>query len=181
MSAFLSVFILLSSFSVKANSVTFPSFPTPVEGQSSTHYIIIYDTHFNDYILIKPLEPSVISMIKVGDENVIEHNGNSIIYRWQEGMNSWNIYNYGQEGIQLNLYSTRQVLFSSFDLKFNDGTIFFKKAPIKVTFLDQMKNIQMGATMMTVVYLIPLLIPLPVFLIGFRKAWAWLSKVLRKA
>lgn len=185
MSVFLSLFLLFSSFPVKANEVTFPSFPAPVEGKSSTHYIIIYQEYnpgYEEYVLIMPLDPNSIYFLKRSSEDILKYGGPAITYTWKEGTNSWKKYIESDVGSQRGIckeYET--ILYSSFDLYYEDGSIFFPKAPIKVTFLDQMKKTQMGAVMTTIVSLIPLLIVLLVSLIAFRKAWAWLSKVLRTA
>ena len=56
LSVFLSVFLFLSNFSVKANNVVFPAFPEPVEGMSSTHYLIFRDNETGSYFLAKPLD-----------------------------------------------------------------------------------------------------------------------------
>lgn len=185
MSAFLSILLLFSSFPVKANEVnevTFPSFPLPVEGYSSTHYIIYYDVTYDKYILIKPLDHNSIIVEKRSDSDILKFLGPYISYQWAEGDNSWEWYSSGTGGSQRTLYHDNVImLYSSLDLYYEDGSIFFQQAPIKETFLGQMKKIQMGATMTTVVSLIPLLIALLVSLIAFRKAWAWLLKVLRTA
>ena len=196
MSVFLSLFLLFSNFTVKANELTFPSFPLPVEGKSTTHYLIYhYENDYNDvsiYYLIQPLDPSTMDFHRsysgAYDHKIQFHGSPAIIYSWKEGDTSWEkireIGN-GEEYIPINYYDLTtgrtKFIYSSFDLYDDYGDIFFQKAPIKATFLHQMREVEMGATMMTVVSLIPLLILSLVSLMGFRKAWAWLSKVLRKA
>jgi len=179
-SVFLSVFLLFSNISVKANEIVFPAFPEPVEGKSSTHYIIFYDIEDNKYKLYMPLEIDNIYVYRDSTYTYIHYPSSVVYYVWEEGMGSWeyrNTYNPFTDTV----LDDEQILYSSFDLKYENGDIFFPKAPIKVNFLAQLREVEMGATMTTVVSLIPLLILLLVSLIGFRKAWAWLSKVLRKA
>lgn len=191
MSAFLSVFLLFSSFPVKANEVTFPSFPLPVEGISSTHYLIFRDNEYSNYFLVMPLDPAKVEITKHELDLQIYCDTPSIIYTWNEGESSWETYReintWGKFNFGLYKYENGiiEFLYSSFDLYYNkyynEGSLFFQKAPIKATFLHQMRGVKMGAVMTTLVGLIPLLIVLLISLMGFRKAWAWLSKVLRKA
>ena len=180
MSAFLSVLLLFSSFTVKANEIVFPSFPEPVEGKSSTHYIIFYDIEDNRYKLFMPLEINNIYVDRDGTYAYIHYPSSVIYYEWKEGMGSWKYVNSYNTLTDI-VFDDIPILYSSFDLKYENGDIFFQRAPIKANLSQKMREVEMGATMTTVVYLIPLLIPLLVCLIGFRKAWAWLSKVLRTA
>ena len=180
MSAFLSVLLLFSSFTVKANEIVFPAFPEPVEGQSSTHYVIIYDIEENNYRLYMPLEIDDIYVYRDSTYTYIRYPSSVRFYEWKEGMDSWKHKNTFNPYTHIVL-DYEQILYSSFDLKYENGDVFFQRAPIKANFFTQMREVEMGATMTTVVSLIPLLILLLVSLIGFRKAWAWLSKVLRKA
>lgn len=184
MSAFLSVFLFFSSFSVKANSVNFPSFPSPVEGQSSYHYFITYSPNKNRHSLYMVLDPNKVKFEQRSDGNYrIKFSTNAIEYLLDEGDSSWWEYQRFYDDYNGTFLSTEghQILYSSFDIKLTDGTIFFQEAPIKANMLHHMKKVQMGAIMTTVVYLIPLLMVLLVSLIAFRKAWAWLLKVLRTA
>lgn len=191
MSVFLSVFLLFSSFPVKANEVTFPSFPLPVDGISSTHYLILRDNETSNYFLFMPLDPLKVEMTKADYDYRILLDTPTMIYTWNQEEKNWNIYKkittWGEFKFSMQKYENGIVefLYSSFDLYyskyFNQGALFFRKAPIKANFLLQMREIQMGAVMKTMVYLIPLLIVLLVSLIAFRKAWAWLLKVLRTA
>lgn len=183
LSVFLSVLLFFSNFSVKANNVTsFPAFPSPVEGKSSTHYIILYNNELQRYELYKPLDVSnIFCEQEAGQPPKIKLRSYGKWYSWTGEMTSWKELSDFTEINQILLYPHMDLLYSSFDIKNEDGSIFFQRAPIKVSFLTQMKKIQMGATMKTVVYLIPLLMALLVSLIAFRKTWAWLLKVLHKA
>ena len=182
MSVFLSLFLLFSNFSVKANEIVFPAFPLPVEGKSSTHYLISFDSEDDTYYLLKPLNPQDIYVGYVNGKKVFQFTGPAISYYWTgEGDTSWNECLECKPSTNLIIPDTREFLYSSFDVFYYDDSLFFQRAPIKANFLTQMREVQMGATMTTVVSLIPLLILLLVSLMGFRKAWAWLSKVLRKA
>lgn len=183
MSAFLSVLLLFSNLSVKANEVVFPAFPEPVEGKSSTHYLISFNSETGTYYLLKPLNPQNVYVSKQGSDIYFRFATSAISYYWKagEGGSSWIKESELNYLTDLRIDNTREFLYSSFDVFYSDGSLFFQKAPIKASFLTQMRAVEMGATMKTVVYLIPLLIPLLVCLIGFRKAWAWLLKVLRTA
>jgi len=182
LSAFLSVLLLFSSFSVKANDVVFPAFPLPVEGQSSTHYIIVFQPSYNKYKLYKPLDPNNIFISRMSDRDILNFGGPTLCYEWKEGETTWNYYNSVDDGVISELYhGERIVLYSSFSLLYEDGTIFFQRAPIKANFLTQMKEVEMGATLTTLVSLVPLLMALVVSFLAFRKTLAWLLKVLRKA
>jgi hypothetical protein len=181
LSAFLSVLLLFSTFSVKANEVVFPAFPEPVEGKSSTHYLISYNSNTNTYYLLKPLNPQKVNVVEQGNKLVFRFLDPAIGYYWKVGEGSWVKSNELNYLTDLVMSDTEVFLYSSFDVFYSDDTLFFQRAPIKASFLAQMKKIQMGATMKTVVYLIPLLMVLLASLIAFRKAWAWLLKVLRTA
>ena len=184
LSAFLSVFLFLSSsFSVKANNVTsFPAFPLPVDGLSSTHYIIVFRPSYNKYKLYKPLDPNNIFISRMSDRDILNFGGPALCYEWKEGESTWNYYNLVDDGVISELYhGERIVLYSSFSLLYEDGTIFFQRAPIKANFLTQMKEVEMGATLTTLVSLVPLLMALVISFLAFRKALAWLLKVLHKA
>ena len=181
LSAFLSVLLLFSTFSVKANEVVFPAFPEPVEGKSSTHYLISYNSNTNTYYLLKPLDPQKVNVVDQGDKLVFRFSAPAIGYYWKVGEGSWVKSNELNYLTDLVMSDTEVFLYSSFDVFYSDDTLFFQRAPIKASFLAQMKKIQMGATMKTVVYLIPLLMVLLISLIAFRKAWAWLLKVLKTA
>jgi hypothetical protein len=181
MSAFLSVLLLFSTFSVKANEIVFPAFPEPVEGKSSTHYLISYNSNTNTYYLLKPLDPQKVNVVEQGDKLVFRFLGPAIGYYWKVGEGSWVKSNELNYLTDLVMSDTEVFLYSSFDVFYSDDTLFFQRAPIKASFLAQMKKVQMGATMKTVVYLIPLLMVLLISLIAFRKAWAWLLKVLKTA
>ena len=131
MSVFLSVLLFFSSFSVKANSVTFPSFPAPVEGESSTHYVIVYDEQDNKYELYMPLEIDNIYRIEInhyiGTYYIhIYYPSNVIYYEWQEGMGSWE-YIMAYNRLTDVVFDYEQILYSSFDLKYENGDIFFTK------------------------------------------------------
>lgn len=191
LSVFLSVLLLFSNLSVKANDVVFPSFPLPVEGMSSTHYLIFRDNEYSNYFLVMPLDPAKVEITKHELDLQIYCDTPSIIYTWHEGESSWEIYReintWGKFNFGFYKYENGiiEFLYSSFDLyynkNYNEGNIFFQKAPIKATFLHQMRGVKMGAVMTTLVGLIPLLIVLLISLMGFRKAWAWLLRVLRTA
>jgi len=191
MSAFLSVFLFFSSFTVKANEIVFPAFPEPVEGISSTHYLILRDNENSNYFLFMPLDPLEVKMTMADNDYRIYFRTPAMIYTWNQEERNWNIYReittWGAFKFPIRKYEDGiiEFLYSSFDFyystDFMQGRLFFQKAPIKANFLTQMREVEMGATMMTVVSLIPLLVLLIVSLMGFRKAWAWLSKVLRKA
>lgn len=181
MCVFLSLFLFLPSLfglSVKAASVTFPSFPSPVEGQSSTHYVITYSQEDNTYYLHMPLNINDVYVYRSSKWNEIYYNGHVNYYKWQEGNSTWEFIRH-YDGVIDTIFEDEQILYSSFNLKFENGDIFFQKAPIKANLSHQMGGVKMGAMMETVVYLIPLLMLLLVSLIAFRKAWAWLLKVLR--
>ena len=187
LSVFLSVLLLFSSFSVKANDFSFPAFPEPVEGKSSTHYLISFDTETGTYYLLKPLDPQDVKVISQGNELLFSFTGPAINYYWKagEGASSWVISNQLNSATDLIISGyhegTRLFLYSSFDLYYSDDTLFFQRAPIRESFLAQMKRIQMGATLTTLVSLVPLLTVLVISFLAFRKALAWLLKVLRKA
>jgi hypothetical protein len=184
MSAFLSVLLFFSSFSVKASTITLPPFPDIVEDFSSTHYLIVYNSETKRYKLIMPKDP-------LGNVYFVNYMGNGIIrfqsgamsYIYKEGESNWStgIKHLFRGNISLITDDNEYIVASSFDVYNEDGTIFFQKAPIKESLYRRMREVEMGAMMMTVVYLIPLLIVLLVSLIAFRKAWAWLLKVLRTA
>ena len=182
LSAFLSVLLLFSSFSVKANDVVFPAFPLPVEDQSSTHYIIISQPRYNKYKLYKPLDPNNIFISRMPDSDILNFGGPALCYEWREGESTWKQYSSVDDGTISPLYHGKDiVLYSSFSLLYEDGTIFFPRAPIKESFLTQMRKVEMGATLTTLVSLVPLLMVLVVSFLAFRKTLAWLLKVLRKA
>ena len=196
LSAFLSVLLLFSSFSVKANDVVFPAFPEPVEGQSSTHYLIFRDNETGSYFLAKPLDPGLgeydhnVTVNYYSNELVyqIYFNTPTIIYTWEEGERVWETYReiatWGKFNLPKGKFEngTIEFLYSSFDLYYYEsGSLFFQKAPIKANFLTQMKQVEMGATLITLVSLVPLLMALVISFLAFRKALAWLLKVLRKA
>ena len=184
LSAFLSVLLLFSSFSVKANDVVFPAFPLPVEGKSSTHYLIFYSYAYDKYYMLKPKNPVSAFVERDSPVDIIHFEDYCIGYRWKVGDSSWKkhtedetctytVYHDGHGRIDL--------LYSSIDLIYEDGTIFFQRAPIKESFLAQMRKVEMGATLTTLVSLVPLLMALVVSFLAFRKTLAWLLKVLRKA
>ena len=199
LSAFLSVLLLFSSFSVKANDVVFPAFPEPVEGQSSTHYLIFRDNETGSYFLVKPLVPGLGEYDRNVEVNYypselayqIYFNTPTIIYTWREGERVWETYREIAIWGNFNLpkgkvqNGTIEFLYYSFDLYYSEyyesGSLFFQKAPIKANFLTQMKQVEMGATLTTLVSLVPLLMALVASFLAFRKALAWLLKVLRKA
>ena len=184
MSAFLSVLLFFSSFSVKASTITLPPFPDVVEEFSSTHYLIVYNSEIKRYKLIMPREPAdnVTFVSYTGDRNIRFQSG-AMSYIYKEGESNWSIgtKHLFRENIGLITDDNEYIVASSFDVYNEDGTVFFQKAPIKVSLYRKMRKVEMGAIMTTVVCLIPLLIPLLASLMGFRKAWAWLSRVLRKA
>ena len=190
-SAFLSVLLLFSTFLVKANDVVFPAFPEPVEGISSTHYLILRDNQTNNYFLFKPLDSSEVVMTRADNAFRILFDTPVMMYTWNQEDDSWSIYKekpeWGTFRFSTQKYHDGNVefLYSSFDFYYSkhwsDGELFFQRAPIKASFLAQMKTVEMGATMKTVVSLIPLLTVLVVSFLAFRKAWAWLLKVLRKS
>ena len=183
MSVFLSVLLFFTSFTVKANDVVFPAFPEPVEGKSSTHYLISFDSGTGTYYLLKPLDPQRVEVYRRSNGIEFRFATPAINYYWEagEGGSSWIKGSELNHLTNLRIDNTTEFLYSSFDLFYSNGELFFQKAPIKANFLTQMREVEMGATMTTVVSLIPLSMALLVCLIGFRKTWAWLSKVLRKA
>ena len=184
LSAFLSVLLLFSSFSVKASDVVFPAFPLPVEGLSSTHYIIYRKGATGKYYLIQPFDSESISVQERFDSDIFLHVGPCIKYSWVEGSNSWEKYGEipGTEGTQTTLYHDRDtMLYSSIDLIYEDGTIFFQRTPIKVNFSNQVKELEMGAVLKTIVKVIPMVMIAVVGFLGFRKAFNLLLRVLKGA
>ncbi len=92
LSVFLSVLLFFSSFSVKANDVVFPAFPEPVEGKSSTHYLILYNSDNGNYYLYKPLDPQTMYVTIEGNKLLLNFvGGPTISYKWEagQGANSW--------------------------------------------------------------------------------------------
>jgi hypothetical protein len=181
---------------VKANNVVFPAFPEPVEGMSSTHYLIYRDNETGSYFLIKPLDPGIDDYgdrkVRLTDYYKMEFSTPAIIYTWRKGEGTWETYREiaaFKDYFPLDKYKvengTIEFLYSSFNLHYgkyyNEGELFFQRAPIKANFLTQMKAVKMGAIMTTLASLIPLLTVLVISFLAFRKTWAWLLKVLCKA
>ena len=193
LSAFLSVLLLFSSFSVKAleNDVVFPAFPEPVDGISTTHYLILRDNNTSNYFLFKPLNPSKVVMTRDSPDLRIYFDTPVMMYAWSQEENNWNIYKEIPVRGEFKFYVGKYIngivefLYSSFDFYYdefwNEGELFFPHAPIKANFLTQMKQVEMGATLTTLVSLVPLLMVLVISFLAFRKALAWLLKVLHKA
>ena len=182
MSAFLSVLLLFSSFTVKASTILLPPFPDP---EYSTHYLITYDSDQKIYRLYKPdpEELDKIYVIKISDVkyNVRFYSGGRYYY-FEEGQQSWSDASTIMVSEVHNIVNeNKTIIASSFDLKYENGDVFFQQAPIMVNLSHLMRKVKMGATMKTVVYLIPLLIVLLVSFLAFRKVLAWLLRVLRKA
>ena len=144
--------------------------------------IIVFRPSYNKYKLYKPLDPNNIFISRMSERTILNFGGPAICYEWKEGETTWKRYNSADDGSisELNL-GGGIVLYSSFSLLYEDGTIFFQRAPIKESFLAQMRKVEMGATLTTLVSLVPLLMALVVSFLAFRKALAWLLKVLRKA
>ena len=179
---FLSVLLLFSSFSVKANEVTFPAFPLPVEGKSSTHYIIIFQPKYNKYKLYKPLDPNNIFISRGSDSDILNFGGPALCYEWKEGETTWKQYNTVDDGVYSDLYHEEKiVLYSSFTLLYDDGSIFFQRAPIRESFLTQMKKVQMGAVMETVAKMVPVVMIAVAGFLGFRKAFNLLLRAFQGA
>ena len=191
LSAFLSVLLLFSSFLVKANDVVFPAFPEPVDGISTTHYLILRDNDTSNYFLFKPLDPSKVVMTMAYNDYRIYFGTPVMMYTWSQEENNWNIYKERPEWGEFKFHTQKyadgivEFLYSSFDFYWDEtwreGEVFFQRAPIKANFLTQMKQVEMGATLTILVSLVPLLMALVVSFLAFRKALAWLLKVLRKA
>lgn len=187
---FLSVLLLFSNLSVKANEVVFPAFPEPVEGKSSTHYLIIFNSVTGNYVLYKPLNPQTMNVTVEGNDLILNFAGcPAISYIWKagEGGNSW-ITQSTELGIStkrviISGYNegTEEFLYSSFDLYYSDDSLFFQRAPIKVSFLTQMKKIQMGAVLETVAKMVPVVMIVVAGFLGFRKAFNLLLKVFHQA
>ena len=182
LSVFLSVLLLFSSFSVKANDVVFPAFPEPVEGQSSTHYFIIYQPEYNEYKLFKPLDPNNVYVIKGSDSDTFHFGGSALIYKWKEGETAWRYYLDADNETYSTMYHDRDiVLYSSFDVYYTDGTIFFQRAPIRESFLAQVKKVRMGAVMETVAKMVPVVMIAVAGFLGFRKAFNLLLRAFQGA
>lgn len=185
----LSVLLLFSNLSVKANEVVFPAFPEPVEGKSSTHYLITFNSVTGDYFLIKPLNPQTMNVTVEGNNLILNFAGPAISYIWKagEGGNSWITQStelgFSTKRVIISGYNegTEEFLYSSFDLYYSDGSIFFQRAPIKVNFSTQMKRIQMGAVLETVAKMVPVVMIAVAGFLGFRKAFNLLLKVFHQA
>lgn len=188
---FLSVLLLFSNFSVKANDVVFPAFPEPVEGRSSTHYLITFNSVNGRYVLYKPLDPQTM-YVTIQDNDLVLNfvSGPTLMYIWEagEGGNSW--IEAGEKGISptsrtviVRGYNegTVEFLYSSFDLYYSDDSLFFQRAPIKANFLTQMKRVQMGAVLETVAKMVPVVMIAVAGFLGFRKAFNLLLKVFHQA
>lgn len=180
---FLSVLLFFSNFSVKANNVTsFPAFPSPVEGKSSTHYIILYNNELQRYELYKPLDVSnIFCEQETGQPPKIKLRSYGKWYSWTGEMTSWQELSDFTEINQILLYPHMDLLYSSFDIKNEDGSIFFQRAPIKVSFLTQMKKVQIGAVLETVAKMVPVVMIAVAGFLGFRKAFNLLLKVFHQA
>lgn len=185
----LSVLLLFSNFSVKANDVVFPAFPEPVEGKSSTHYLIIFNSVTGNYVLYKPLNPQTMNVTVEGNNLILNFGGPAISYIWKagEGGKSWITQStelgFSTKRVIISGYNegTEEFLYSSFDLYYSDGSIFFQRAPIKVNFSTQMKRIQMGAVLETVAKMVPVVMIAVAGFLGFRKAFNLLLKVFHQA
>ena len=180
---FLSVLLFLSSsFSVKANNVTsFPAFPEPVEGKSSTHYFISFNPETGSYFLLKPLDPAGMYVSQQGSKTFFNFTTSAISYYWEPEGSGWikgSEYNYLSN---LRIDDNTQFLYSSFDLFYDDGELFFQRAPIKESFLAQMKKVEMGAVMETVAKMVPVVMIAVAGFLGFRKAFNLLLRVLQGA
>ena len=176
------VTLLAFGYTVKANTVTFPAFPEPVEGKSSTHYLICYRSD-GAYFLLKPLNPlnKGVYVAQEGNKAVFKFNTFAISYSWnpEEGGSSWE--KWSEHDYLTSLDCNIQFLYSSFDVYYSDGTIFFQRAPIKVSFLTQIKKVRMGAVMETVAKMVPVVMIAVVGFLGFRKAFNLLLKVFHQA
>jgi hypothetical protein len=181
LSAFLSVLLFFSNFSVKANNVVFPAFPEPVEGQSSTHYIILYLPDFNEYRLIKPTDPSKVSARDVSSTSTyIDYDCNALEYVWKTETTAW-VLKYENPSSSIISKTNANLAYSSFDIKYTDGTVFFQRAPIKVSFSTQVKELEMGAVLKAIVKVIPMVMIAVVGFLGFRKAFNLLLRVFQGA
>ena len=183
---FLSVLLFFSSFSVKANDFAFPAFPEPVEGKSSTHYLISFDSETGSYFLIKPRNPQAMYVTIDGNELFFKFSEPAISYSWTgEGDTSWvkvSEYNYLTD-LRIHGYNegTEEFLYSSFDLFYSDGELFFQRAPIRESFLAQMKKVEMGAVMETVAKMVPVVMIAVAGFLGFRKAFNLLLRAFQGA
>ena len=184
LSVFLSVLLFFPVFSVKASTILLPPFPDIVEGFSSTHYLLVYSPETKRYRLIMPEDP-------IGNKYFVNYEGTGIIrfqsgammYYYKEGESNWSTGSkkLARDNIGLIKDDGEYIVASSFDIYNEDGTIFFHRAPIKVSLSRKMREVEMGATLTTLASLIPLSMVLVVSFLAFRKALAWLLKVLRKA
>ena len=184
LSAFLSVLLLFSSFSVKASTITLPPWPDIVEDFSSTHYLIVYNSQTKRYKLIMPKDPIDNEyIVNYMERGVINFQSGAMMYTYKEGESNWSTGSkiLPRENIGLITDDNEYIVASSFDIYNEDGTIFFHKAPIKVSLSQQMRKVEMGAILTTLVSLVPLLMALVTSFLAFRKAWKWLSMVLRKS
>ena len=187
----LSVLLLFSNFSVKANDVVFPAFPEPVDGISTTHYLILRDNDTSNYFLFKPLDPLKVTMTMAYNDYRIYFDTPVMMYTWSQEENNWNIYKERPEWGEFKFYTGKYVngtvefLYSSFDFYWDEtwskGELFFQKAPIKANFLTQMKQVEMGAVMETVAKMVPVVMIAVAGFLGFRKAFNLLLKVFHQA
>ena len=174
---FIVPFLLLFLFPFRVSANEFGdinvTIPEVLEGVTFPYYTI---TQYGDDIELILTEKKGI-VTEPG--RLVFTDTNYVVYKWNN--NVWNRIANSTGSPLTKTFGNRIIIYNNYDILDSDGNVVFQKAPIKVSFIDTMKTVKMGATMTTVVSLIPLLILLLASLMGFRKAWAWLSKVLRKA
>lgn len=73
-----------------------------------------------------------------------------------------------------------KLVYSSFHVKKSNGDIFFQCAPL-VRLVPIMKQVEMGATIIQIIQLLPTILVVVVSFLGFRKALRILSKVLHQS
>ena len=174
---FIIPFLLLFMFPFRVSASEFGdinvTIPEELEGVTFHYYTIT--SYEDDIELILTEKKGIVT--ELGRLEFIDTN--YVIYKWNN--NVWARISNSIEGPIDKTHIYGNIMYNNYDILDIDGNVVFQKAPIRATFLHQMKRVEMGAMMKTLVSLIPLLMALVVSFLAFRKALVWLLKVLRKA
>ena len=74
----------------------------------------------------------------------------------------------------------RKILYCNIDIPNTDGTIFFRVAPLGIV-AQQVEKVEMDKVLIQIIQILPMILVVVVSLVGLRKAWLLLSKILHQA
>lgn len=173
------------SFSYNETNINLADLPFDYKNENA-HFVIAYSNKGGYYFLIYYIGADFQKFYCVPNDYITTYNtnGNEIkdgsvkLCDYDMSSESWgSVKNWGATSIY-NSY----IVFSSDDVYTSDGKIFFQKPELeKMILAPVLEIVEMDKVLVQIIQILPMILVVVVSLVGLRKGWQVLSKLLHQA